>query len=183
VLCIIFGVTQTVSLAGREGKTSGGFIIGYPTDHMEQHSEMYRPGVRTEEKRVRRTLSVMPDIEIAEQQEENDINVKLALVESQKVVLALKQTLDTKNKKIQILERRVDALSSKLEEKEAELYLVQPKAHATYEVRRGDNLWKIAKRTDVYGNPYMWIKIYNANMDKIQNVNLIYPGQLFEIPK
>ncbi|MCS7184564.1 MAG: LysM peptidoglycan-binding domain-containing protein [bacterium] len=43
-----------------------------------------------------------------------------------------------------------------------------------------DCLWNIAKR--VYGNPYMWKKIYEANKDIIKNPNLIFPKQVLLIP-
>ncbi|MDR1723044.1 MAG: LysM peptidoglycan-binding domain-containing protein [Tannerella sp.] len=47
-----------------------------------------------------------------------------------------------------------------------------------YEIRKGDNLSKIAKKY-----PGMtWQKIYEANKDKIKDPNLIYPGQKILIP-
>lgn len=50
----------------------------------------------------------------------------------------------------------------------------------TYIVKKGDCLWKIAKK--FYGNGALYTKIYNANREKIRNPNLIYPGQVFIIP-
>lgn len=52
-----------------------------------------------------------------------------------------------------------------------------------YTVMRGDNLWSISGRSDVYGNPYHWPLIYKANRDKIQDADLIYPGQVFDIER
>lgn len=49
-----------------------------------------------------------------------------------------------------------------------------------YTVKKGDCLWKIAKK--YYGNGAQYTKIYNANKDKIKNPNLIYAGQKFLIP-
>jgi len=60
---------------------------------------------------------------------------------------------------------------------------MRPVKAKRYKVRKGDNLWKIAARKEVYGDPYMWITIYNANMSKIEDPNMIFPGQLYEIPK
>lgn len=59
----------------------------------------------------------------------------------------------------------------------------KPAAAGMYEVNRGDYLWKIAKMPDVYGDPYAWIRIYTSNRDQIQNPDLIYPKQVFRIPK
>lgn len=51
----------------------------------------------------------------------------------------------------------------------------------SYEVSRGDHLWGISGNSDVYGNPYKWPLIYKANSDKIQDADLIYPGQVLDI--
>lgn len=61
----------------------------------------------------------------------------------------------------------------KLKEKPKEIH---------YTVIRGDCLWRIAKRNDVYGDPYKWTKVYYFNKDQIKNADLIYPGQIFRIP-
>lgn len=51
---------------------------------------------------------------------------------------------------------------------------------ASYKVEKGDSLWKIAK--EQLGSGYKWSEIYNANRDKIKNPNLIFVGQVLEIP-
>ncbi|MGE5399906.1 MAG: LysM peptidoglycan-binding domain-containing protein [Ignavibacteriales bacterium] len=51
-----------------------------------------------------------------------------------------------------------------------------------YTVVRGDCLWNIAKKKDVYNNAFAWPKIYQANRDQIKNPDLIYPKQIFKIP-
>ena len=53
-------------------------------------------------------------------------------------------------------------------------------AQRTYTVKKGDNLWKIARQ--YYGKGALYTKIYEANKDKIKNPSLIYPGQVFVIP-
>lgn len=59
--------------------------------------------------------------------------------------------------------------------------VVKPPTKKTYVVKRGDNLWNIAKR--FYGNGNEWKKIYNANKKVIgSNPNLIYPNQKYVIP-
>lgn len=54
-------------------------------------------------------------------------------------------------------------------------------ADSNYTVSRGDSLWGISGKGEVYGNPYQWPLIYKANRDKIKDADLIYPGQVFAI--
>jgi len=60
---------------------------------------------------------------------------------------------------------------------------VEEPAVINYTVVRGDNLWNIAKKPQHYGNGFAWPMIYKANRDKIKNPDLIYPKQIFKIPK
>jgi len=53
----------------------------------------------------------------------------------------------------------------------------------SYTVTRGDYLWKIAAKDDIYGNPFAWIRIYTSNRDQIKNPDLIFPDQVFSIPR
>lgn len=55
-------------------------------------------------------------------------------------------------------------------------------AEKNYTVVRGDCLWNIAKKKDVYNNAFAWPKIYQANRDQIKNPDLIFPKQIFKIP-
>ncbi len=50
----------------------------------------------------------------------------------------------------------------------------------SYEVVAGDNLWDIAGKGSVYGDPFRWPLIYKANKAKINDADLIYPGQVFD---
>jgi nucleoid-associated protein YgaU len=53
----------------------------------------------------------------------------------------------------------------------------------TWKVYRGECLWKIASYPEVYGKGSNWTKIYTANKDQIKDPDLIYPNQVFEIPR
>ena len=44
-------------------------------------------------------------------------------------------------------------------------------------IRRGDNLWTIARR--VYGAGIRYSTIYDTNNDQIRDPHWIYPGQVF----
>ena len=50
-----------------------------------------------------------------------------------------------------------------------------------YLVKHGNNLWWIARQA--YGEGVRYTAIYGANRDHIRDPNLIYPGQLFKLPK
>lgn len=53
----------------------------------------------------------------------------------------------------------------------------------SYEVVGGDNLWNISGKDSIYANPYQWPMIYKANRDKINDADLIHPGQVFDIER
>jgi nucleoid-associated protein YgaU len=50
----------------------------------------------------------------------------------------------------------------------------------TYTVKSGDTLWKIAQ--EMYGNGSRYMKIFEANTDKLENPDRIFPGQELVIP-
>ena len=51
---------------------------------------------------------------------------------------------------------------------------------ATVIIQPGNSLWRIAAK--VYGSGFRYTEIYEANIDQIRDPNLIYPGQVFQIP-
>jgi hypothetical protein len=48
-------------------------------------------------------------------------------------------------------------------------------------IQPGNNLWRIAAR--VYGDGLRYTDIFQANADQIRNPDLIYPGQVFGLPR
>lgn len=48
-------------------------------------------------------------------------------------------------------------------------------------VQPGNSLWRIARKT--YGSGFQFTVIYEANQDNIRDPDLIYPGQVFYLPK
>lgn len=50
-----------------------------------------------------------------------------------------------------------------------------------YVVAAGDSLWIISGRPEVYGNPYLWPLIWDANLDAIKDPNQLRAGQRLKI--
>ena len=47
-------------------------------------------------------------------------------------------------------------------------------------VQPGNTLWAIARER--YGEPMMYVQVFEANSERIRNPDLIYPGQIFVLP-
>ena len=48
-------------------------------------------------------------------------------------------------------------------------------------VQPGNSLWRISRR--ILGEGTMYTVIYEANKDQIRDADLIYPGQIFAVPR
>ncbi|MGQ9819721.1 MAG: hypothetical protein ACUVQ1_07350 [Candidatus Kapaibacteriales bacterium] len=46
-----------------------------------------------------------------------------------------------------------------------------------------DCLWNIAGKTEIFGDPFLWSKIWQSNTNIIKNPDIIYPGQRLLIPQ
>lgn len=46
-----------------------------------------------------------------------------------------------------------------------------------------DCLWNIAGKMEIFADPFMWPKIWQANKDQIRNPDVIYPGQVLQLPE
>ncbi|NIV92392.1 LysM peptidoglycan-binding domain-containing protein [candidate division KSB1 bacterium] len=69
-----------------------------------------------------------------------------------------------------------------LEGKIAQLRAKMPKGmYDEYTVVRGDYLWKISKKSDIYGDPMQWMRIYSFNREQIDDPDLIYPDWVLRI--
>jgi nucleoid-associated protein YgaU len=56
-----------------------------------------------------------------------------------------------------------------------------PHAPVTVTVQPGLTLWAIAQ--DQFGDGVLYVQVYEANKDRIRDPDLIYPGQVFALPK
>lgn len=118
---------------------------------------------------------------------ENELNALAALspedlFKRRKELDAIEQKLaELKKNKIYVLSEMRDKVAG-LEGKIAQLKSRMPKGmYDEYTVMRGDYLWRIARKPDIYGDPYQWVRIYSYNRDQIKDPDLIYPDQIFKI--
>ena len=78
----------------------------------------------------------------------------------------------------------MDGKLAELEAKVASLKASMPaNIYDQYVVIKGDYLWKISKKDEIYGDPYQWIRIYCVNKDQIKDPDLIHPDQVFNIAR
>lgn len=56
-----------------------------------------------------------------------------------------------------------------------------PPASVSVTVQPGYTLWGIARKQ--MGSGFLYVQVWEANKDKIRNPDLIYPGQVFTLPK
>ncbi len=84
------------------------------------------------------------------------------------------------------LEAKIAALKAKLANSESKVeklrraFMALPKS---YRVTKGDTLWGISSKSYIYNDPWQWPLIYKANRAQIKNPHLIYPNQVFTIPR
>lgn len=91
------------------------------------------------------------------------------------------QLADKKKSPIYALSEMRELVSS-IEAKIAALEARMPKAvYDSYVVVKGDYLWKISGKKEIYGDPYQWMKIYSVNRDLIKDPDLIYPDWVLKI--
>jgi len=59
----------------------------------------------------------------------------------------------------------------------------QSDALTSWIVARGEHLWGISAVDEVYNQAELWPLLYKSNLDQITDADLIYPGQVLEIPR
>src|SRR5206468_3041713 len=79
--------------------------------------------------------------------------------------------------------RRVTALSNGF--MQMKKGLIPPNTVYTVGTWRKDRdcLWNIAKKPEIYNDPFAWPKIWHSNMDQIKNPDIIKPGWQLTIAK
>jgi len=106
------------------------------------------------------------------------------LFQRRKEICALEEELKALGEnKISLLSEMQDKIAM-IEGKISQLRASLPKADFDeYTVLKGDYLWKISGKEDIYDDPYQWIRIYSYNRDQIKDADLIYADQIFKIQR
>lgn len=113
-----------------------------------------------------------------EQQEDISYQEQQNLMDT---IRSLVQARDDSQNSIYQLYGQVSKLQVEITELGHKVGLLEEGAEPKYYVvKRGDNLWNIARGK--YKEGVAWVKIFNANKEMIQNPDLIYPYQQFIIP-
>ena len=103
-----------------------------------------------------------------------------------KIIANVKEIEDLKQEKLkaqqeaQYAKQKLDSFKMLILQKKS---MFDSKYPAFYEVKKGDSLWKISAKKDIYADPYKWVEIYKANRDKIDDPDVIFPGQILKIPR
>ena len=65
-------------------------------------------------------------------------------------------------------------------EVDAQIEVANSEIYGVYEVVSGDTLWKISEK--LYGKGNLYMKIYEANTDQLDNPDVIKVGQKLKMP-
>ncbi len=99
----------------------------------------------------------------------NEVQAELSSCQNE--VNPLRSECANLDEKIGSLQKEINSLKEEISKYPSE-----------YTVKKGDFLSKIAEYKFIYGTYKAWPRIYRANLDKIKNPNLIYPGEVLKIP-
>lgn len=59
----------------------------------------------------------------------------------------------------------------------------RPERFETYVVQKGDSLWSIAAKPEIYGKATRWRRIYDANRDVLRSPSSLKAGMSLRIPR
>ena len=58
-----------------------------------------------------------------------------------------------------------------------------PQTYDTYVAQKGDSLWSIAAKPEIYGKATWWRRIYEANRDQLKSPDRLRAGMTLKIPR
>ena len=64
-----------------------------------------------------------------------------------------------------------------------EIFGSVPATYDTYVVQKGDSLWSIAAKPQVYGKATQWRRLFDANRDLLKSPDQVRPGMTLKIPR
>jgi len=66
---------------------------------------------------------------------------------------------------------------------EASTAPIAPVRYDTYVVQKGDTLWTIAKKPEIYGKATYWRRLFDANRDILKSPDRLKAGMTLKIPR
>jgi nucleoid-associated protein YgaU len=66
---------------------------------------------------------------------------------------------------------------------EAAAVQVAPATFDTYVVQKGESLWSIAARPEIYGKATQWRRLFDANRDLLKAPDQVKPGMTLKVPR
>ncbi len=120
------------------------------------------------ENRVNQLAKLSPDMLLDQTMQLDRLGDEIKEMQTHPIAL-----LSEPRERLSRLATRIEALKRSLP---------KPK-HDMYHVLRGDYLWKISGKREIFNDPWKWMRIYSANRDEIRDPDLIYPDQMLRIPR
>jgi len=124
--------------------------------------------IATLETRVRGLERLSPNDLLDHASELDELGAKI-----EEMMTAQPAKISTARNRLSDLASRIDRLKRALP---------KPK-HDMYTVIRGDYLWRISGKSQIYNDPWKWMRIYSYNRESINDPDLIYPDQRLTIPR
>ena len=77
----------------------------------------------------------------------------------------------------------LEAMGAPETERMAEDKSQAPGHYDTYVVQKGESLWSIAAKPEIYGKATRWRRIFDANRDLLKSPDRVRPGMTLKIPR
>ena len=130
--------------------------------------DAYRNQLKAVESEVDGLMALSPEELFKRRKEIDDLQARLNELKKSKIAL-LTEMQDL----IAVIEGKITQLRGRM-----------PAAvYTEYNVAKGDYLWKISGKKDIYADPYQWMRLYSYNRDQIKDPDLIYPNQVFKVQR
>lgn len=136
------------------------------------------------EEPIKEVASVEPQVETVVEEQPVSASEEVELEEEAAPVIEETKTKDEVEPKLKTeVEEAVSVEASDILETDvaAEQDKKEIQTGSAVIIRRGDNLWTVARRN--YGAGIRYTTIFDANRDQVRDPHVIYPGQVLKIPE